>query len=173
MNNLRKDYNLCKSELTKMKNDQSSKRVTRSMAKKINEESEVEDPRKALFAAIKARAPKEDSPPADPRQALFAAIKSRKQDVPQDNEVTDSNTDYSPGVKRLQGFLNHSKAVLSLADSDQDTAIRACKVKMLPAGCKSNYSYILLISSFCNLNRALPSTVEREEASEPQLHFCK
>jgi hypothetical protein len=130
MNSLRKDYNLCKTELTKMKNDQSSKRVTRSMATKITDDSEVEDPRKALFAAIKARAPKEASaPPTDPRQALFAAIKSRKQDTSVANDETnDSNTEYSPGVQRLQDFINHSKAILSLAESDQDAAIRACKV---------------------------------------------
>ena len=132
MNSLRKDYNLCKAELTKMKSDQSSKRVTRSMAKKINDESEVEDPRKALFAAIKARAPKEEPPSADPRQALFAAIKNRKQDAQEDNaEANDSNTEYTPGVKRLQNFINHSKTVLSLADGDQDAAIRACKVRVI------------------------------------------
>ena len=82
MNTLRKEYKLCKAELTKMKSDQSSKRVTRSMAKKINNESEVPDPRKALFAAIQARGAKEEAPKspevADPRQALFAAIKNRQ-----------------------------------------------------------------------------------------------
>ena len=131
MNSLRKDYNLCKSELSKMKNDQSSKRVTRSMAKKIDDEGEVEDPRKALFAAIKARAPKEEkAPPADPRQALFAAIKNRKQDTSEGSDETDTcKTEYTPGVQRLQDFLNHSKTVLSLAESDQDAAIRACKVR--------------------------------------------
>ena len=109
MNSLRKDYNLCKTELTKMKNDQSSKRVTRSMAKKINNESEAEDPRKALFAAITARATKKEEPAADPRQALFAAIKSRKQESAEDNNesIDTADTEYTPGVKRLQDFLSY------------------------------------------------------------------
>ena len=143
MNSLRKDYNLCKSELTKMKNDQSSKRVTRSMAKKINDESEVEDPRKALFAAIKARVPKEteEGTSVDPRQVLFAAIKNRKQETSEGNNETDaSNTDYTPGVQRLQDFLNHSKTVLSLADSDQDAAIRACKARRILFFCFNNFT---------------------------------
>ena len=130
MNSLRKDYNLCKTELTKMKNDQSSKRVTRSMAKKINNESKAEDPRKALFAAITARASKKEEPAADPRQALFAAIKSRKQEQAEDTDESNdtADTEYTPGVKRLQDFLHQSKTVISLADSDQDAAIRACTV---------------------------------------------
>jgi hypothetical protein len=119
MKTLHNDYNLCKTELTKMKNDQSSKRVTRSMAKKIDKESEVEDPRNE-------EAPK----PMDPRQALFAAIKNRKnQDENDDDGSPPSNVEYSKGVQRLQEFLNHSKTVLSLADRDKDAAVRACKVR--------------------------------------------
>ena len=128
-----------------MKNDQSSKRVTRSMAKKIEKESEVEDPRKALFAAIKARATKEseDVSQVDPRQALFAAIKSRKQSDELDDSNDVDNTEYSRGVERLQDFLNHSKAVLSLADRDQDEAIRACKVWFCPC----LFTFIFYLSS--------------------------
>lgn len=173
MNILHKNYDLCKSELTKMKNDQSSKRVTRSMARKIHEESEVEDPRKALFAAIKARAPKEDSPSADPRQALFAVIKSRKQDVSEDTGENDSKTEYSPGVKRLQDFLNHSKTALSLADSDQDASIRACKVRLSIAQQFTSFLHTSYTSLVLVTNRALRCTVGREEASEPQLRYCK
>lgn len=131
MNSLRKDCNLCKTELTKLKNDQSSKRVTRSMPRKINNESEVDDPRRALFAAIKSRVPKEEASPPDPRQALFAAIKSRKENASGDLDGTNEpNIEYTPGVQRLQDFLSHSKTVLSLADADQDAAIRACKVRI-------------------------------------------
>ncbi len=99
------------------------------MTNKVDEESEVEDPRKALFAAIKSRVPKEETPPPDPCQALFAAIKSRKENAPGDSiDTSGSNKDYTPGVQRLQDFLNHSKTVLSLANADQDAAVRACKV---------------------------------------------
>ena len=119
-----------------MKSDQSSKRVTRSMAKKINNESEVADPRKALFAAIQARGAKEEAPKspevADPRQALFAAIKNRqkKESSAEDDEGSSpSDVEYTPGVHRLQEFVNKSAAVLSLAAQDQDAAIRACKVR--------------------------------------------
>ena len=136
MTTLRKDYQLCKTELTKMKNDQSSKRVTRSMAKKIKDQCEVEDPRKALFAAIKSRGAQErdDSTKSeentDPRQALFAAIKSRnKQEVSNEESISSpSNVEYSRGVRRLEDFLDHARTVLSLAEQDQDAAIRACKV---------------------------------------------
>ena len=136
MATLRKNYQLCKTELTKMKSDQSSKRVTRSMAKKIEDESEPEDPRKAMFAAIKARNSQENDEPKkspvtdDPRQALFAAIQNIKKKESSDDEEGDasSNVELSRGVHKLQKFLNHSKTVLSLAEQDLDAAIRACKV---------------------------------------------
>ena len=115
MNSLRKDNNLCKSELSQMKNDQSSNRVTSTMVKKINDESKVEDPRKALFAAIKARAEEKAAP--------------GKRDTSEGSDETDTcKADYTLGVQRLQDFLNHSKTVLSLAESDQDAAVEACKV---------------------------------------------
>ena len=105
-----------------MKRDQSSKRVTRSMSKKIKDESDVGDPRKALFAAIQT---------SDPRQALFAAIKNKKKDESTDKDCTtqeSSNVKYTPGVHRLSKFLIQSKSMLSRAEKDQDAAIRACKV---------------------------------------------
>jgi len=138
MEAFRKDYKLCKTELTSMKRDQSSKRVTRSMTKKIKEESssgEVNDPRNAMFAAIKAQGvSKEKSDPSkpaessDPMQALFGAIKSRNKS----STTTDTSGDsppvkYSPGVLRLEEFLTHSKTILSFAEQDQDAATRACK----------------------------------------------
>lgn len=102
-----------------MKRDQSSKRVTRSMSKKIKDESDVGDPRKALPET------------SDPRQALFAAIKNKKKDESTDKDCTtqeSSNVKYTPGVHRLSKFLIQSKSMLSRAEKDQDAAIRACKV---------------------------------------------
>ena len=137
MNTLRNDYKLCKTELASMKRDQSSKRVTRSMSKKIKDESDVGDPRKALFAAIQSRgsSAKDDASPtpetSDPRQALFAAIKNKKKDESTDKDCTtqeSSNVKYTPGVHRLSKFLIQSKSMLSRAEKDQDAAIRACKV---------------------------------------------
>ena len=134
MNTLQKNYKLCKTELTSMKRDQSSKRVTRSMSKQIKKEGEAEDPRKALFAALQSRGgakEKEEPPkPADPRQAMFAAIKNQKKGVPEsiDKDSDSSTVKYTPGVHRLQKFLDQSKTTLSLAERDQDAAIRACKV---------------------------------------------
>ena len=109
-----------------MKRDQSSKRVTRSMSKKIKDESDVGDPRKALFAAIQST-----PETSDPRQALFAAIKNKKKDESTDKDCTtqeSSNVKYTPGVHRLSKFLIQSKSMLSRAEKDQDAAIRACKV---------------------------------------------
>lgn len=128
MNNLtllRNDYKLCKSELTSMKRDQSSKRLTRSMSKKIEDEISINDhPRGALFAEIKSRSSKYEDD--DPRNALFAAIKNKQ--IPQSADIDEESPTYTPGVHRLQIFLNESKSTLALAEKDQDAAIRACKV---------------------------------------------
>lgn len=137
MTTLRNNYKLCKTELSNMKRDQSSKRVTRSMSKKIKDESEVDDdPRKALFAAIHSLGSKEENPKstdsADPREALFAAIKNRTKeetsDKDGDNSSPPSDVKHSPVVHRLSKFLTRSKLSLSLGEKDQDAAIRACKV---------------------------------------------
>ena len=141
MSTLRNDYKLCKTEVSSMKRDQSSKRVTRSMSKKIKDDGEVDnDPRKAMFAAIQSRGSQkkdDDSPPqspkssGDPMQALFAAIKNKKnvETSPKEGDSeAPSDVTYSSGVTRLQKFLSHSKTILSLAERDQDKAIRACKV---------------------------------------------
>ena len=140
MTTLRNNYKLCKTELSNMKRDQSSKRVTRSMSKKIKDESEVDDdPRKALFAAIHSlgsKEEKEQSPKstesADPRGALFAAITNQTKEETSadsgDNSSPPSDVKHSPGVHRLSKFLTRSKLSLSLAEKDQDSGIRACKV---------------------------------------------
>jgi SOS response regulatory protein OraA/RecX len=134
VNTLRNDLKLCKNELTSMKRDQSSKRFTRSMSQKMSDENYAEDPKGALFAAIKSRGSEKTNPlPThnDPRQALFAAIKSKKNaDAAEtDEESPSSDVLYSPGVHRLQKFLTHSKSILSIAEKDQDAAVRACKVR--------------------------------------------
>jgi hypothetical protein len=135
MNSLRNNYKLCKSELTTMKRDQSSNGLTRSMSKKVSDK--VDDPRTALFAAIQSRGSKKngESPSSisDPRQALFAAIKNKKSanNTETHGDSPASDVQYSPGVHRLQRFLNDSKSILSLAEKDQDAAIRACKVRKM------------------------------------------
>ncbi|KAL3815366.1 hypothetical protein ACHAXA_000753 [Cyclostephanos tholiformis] len=132
MTSLRNDLKLCKNELTSMKRDQSSKRLTRSISKKMSDKSNVDDPKGALFDAIKSRGSKMNralSTNSDPRQALFAAIKNRKNadSAETDGESPLSDVQYSPGVHRLQKFLTHSKSILSIAEKDQDAAVRACK----------------------------------------------
>ena len=123
-----------------MKRDQSSKRVTRSMSKQIKDDSTgaVVDPRNAMFAAIKSRGGSKgnnDSPkPAgsgDARQSLLGAITNKKKGAMSDTDGDSSpsyDVKHSPGVHRLQEFLTHSETILSLAEQDQDAAIRACKV---------------------------------------------
>ena len=134
VNLLRNDLKLCKNELTSMKRDQTSKRCTRSMSQKMSDENNVDDPTGALFAAIKSRGSKKinNSSPKnnDPRQALFAAIKNNKNAgaAETDEETPSSDVLYSPGIDRLQKFLTHSKSLLSIAEKDQDAAVRACKV---------------------------------------------
>jgi hypothetical protein len=132
MISIRNDYKLCTKELASMKHDQRSKGLTKT-SMKVTKGGEVEDPRKAMFAAILSRGSKEDGAlkqPPDPRQALFAAIKSRQvdKDDGSDDDSSESGAEYTPGVHRLQKFLTHSKLILSIANEDLDAAIRACKV---------------------------------------------
>jgi hypothetical protein len=95
------------------------------MSKKIEDEISINDhPRGALFAEIKSRSSKNEDD--DPRNALFAAIKNKQ--IPQSADIDEESPSYTPGVHRLQIFLNESKSTLALAEKDQDAAIRACKV---------------------------------------------
>lgn len=132
MISLRNDYKLCTKELSSMRRDQRPKRLTKSSTK-VAAGGEVNDPRKALFAAILSRGLKEDDTinhPPDTRKALFAAITKRKvdNDEESDDDSQETGVQYSSGVQRLQKFLIHSKSILSIADDDLDSAIRACKV---------------------------------------------
>ncbi len=131
MISLRNDYKLCTKELSSMKRDQRSKGLTKTST--IAKGNDVEDPRKALFAAISSRGSKDDdtleqSP--GPRKALFTAITKKKvdNDEEMDDDTSVPGVAYTPGVHRLQRFLIHSKTILSIADEDLDSAIRACKV---------------------------------------------
>lgn len=129
---LRNDFKLCTNELSKMKRDQRLKVLPKKSTKVANG-SEADDPRKALFSAILSRGSKEDDKvkqPPDPRKALFAAISKRKADSNEesDDDTADTGVEYTPGVHRLQKFLIHSKSILSIANDDLDSAIRACKV---------------------------------------------
>ncbi|KAL3785154.1 hypothetical protein ACHAW5_000186 [Stephanodiscus triporus] len=156
MNSLRNNYELCKSELITMKRDQSSNSHTRSMSKKVSDK--VDDPRTALFAAIQSRGSKKNgespSSSSDPRQALLAAIKNKKSaDTTETHgESPASDVQYSPGVHRLQRFLNDSKSTLALVEKDQDAAIRACKALALycgeEGGERSTPSLLQVLSNF-------------------------
>ena len=132
MMSIRNDYKLCTKELASMKRDQRSKGSTKT-SMQVTKGGEVEDQRKAMFAAILSRGSKEDGAlkqPPDPRQALFAAIKSRNVDIDagSEDDTPESGAEYTPGIHRLQKFLIHSKSILYIANEDLDAAIRACKV---------------------------------------------
>ncbi|EJK47036.1 hypothetical protein THAOC_34273 [Thalassiosira oceanica] len=148
LNTLRNDYKLCKAELSSLKRDQSSKKKSASsLPKKAKDQGEAgPDPRKALFAAIKSRGSQADAKPKappDPRQALFAAIKSKKDNTNAQEESIESNITYTPGVGKLQSFVDHSKSVLSFTEQDQDAAVRACKVSSPLCGNKvSIFSFL-------------------------------
>lgn len=128
---LRDDFKLCTNELSKMKRDQRLQVLPKTSTKAANG-SERDDPRKALFSAILSRSEEGDKLklPPDPRKALFAAITKRKadNDDESDDDTADPGVEYTPGVHRLQKFLIHSKSILSIANDDLDSAIRACKV---------------------------------------------
>ena len=129
VNTLRKNYQLCKTELNSMKKDQAPKPAKGTQKK---DEDEAVDPRKALFAAIQSRGTDGDESsskpaPVDPRQALFAAIKNKGAET-SNTSPPSSNVKYSRGVKRLESFIWKAEASLSLTERDQGAAIRACKV---------------------------------------------
>lgn len=134
LNTLRKSYQLCQKELNCMKEDQVSK-PSKSSPKGRNE-GKAADPRNALFAAIKALGTSDDDDSSKltasigPRQALFAAIKNKGVESSHiSSEAAVSNVKYSRGVQRLETFLCQSERVLSLAERDQNAAVRACKVR--------------------------------------------
>ena len=125
VNTLRKNYQLCKTELNSMKKDQAPKPAKDAQKK---DEGEAVDPRKALFAAIQNRGTNGDESsskpaPVDPRKALFVfGAEASNASIPS------SNVKYSRGVKRLESFIWKAEASLSLTERDQGAAIRACKV---------------------------------------------
>ena len=125
VNTLRKNYQLCKTELNSMKKDQAPKPAKDAQKK---DEGEAVDPRKALFAAIQNRGTNGDESsskpaPVDPRKALFVfGAEASNASIPS------SNVKYSRGVKRLESFIWKAEASLSLTERDQGTAIEACKV---------------------------------------------
>ena len=173
-NSLRNGYKLCKSELTSMKHDQSSKRLTRSTSKKIADENRVDNPRTALFAAIQSQGSKKNAPSSnDPRQALFAAIKNKNnaETAETDEDSPASDVQYSPGVNRLQKFLNYSKSILSLAEKDQDVAVRACKVRKMTVKSLQSPSIILINVTFASQLQGLAVYCGEEggERSTPAL----
>ena len=157
-----------------MKQDQYSKRLTRSTTKKIADENKVNDPRTALFAAIQSQGSKKNAPSSnDPRQALFAAIKNKNnaETAETDEDSPASDVQYSPGVNRLQKFLNYSKSILSLAEKDQDVAVRACKVRKMTVKSLQSPSIILINVTFASQLQGLAVYCGEEggERSTPAL----
>eukprot|EP00984_Skeletonema_dohrnii_P032541 scaffold26886_cov96-Skeletonema_dohrnii-CCMP3373.AAC.1 len=175
VNTLRKNYQLCKTELSSMKKDQAPK-PAKGIPKKMNE-GEAADPRKALFAAIQRRGANDDDnsakpPPADPRQALFAAIKNKGADA-STTTAPGSNIKYSRGVKRLESFIWKAEASLSLTERDQGAALRACKglaVYCGEEGGERSASLLLqILSAFVSsLKAAVEKYDKRSELSKRQ-----
>lgn len=183
MISLRDVYKLCTKELSSMKRDQRSKGLT-TTSTKISKENEVEDPRKALFAAISSRSSKEDDKmkqPPDQRKALFAAIIKKKMDNKEsDDDTSDAGVAFTPGVHRLQRFLIHSKSILSSADAKLDLAVEACKVGWAVVTCCANHNIGYATThihtsyfSFPDNYRVSQHTAERRAVSELRRHCCR
>eukprot|EP00986_Skeletonema_menzelii_P006793 scaffold2578_cov136-Skeletonema_menzelii.AAC.9 len=168
---LRKNYQLCKTELNRMKEDQAPK-PAKGIQKK--NEDEAVDPRKALFAAIQNRGASGDEssskpPNVDPRQALFAAIKNKGADA-SNTSAPSSNVKYSRGVKRLESFIWKAESSLSATERDQGAAIRACKGLAVycgeEGGERAATSLLQILSAFASsLKAAVEKYDKRAEIS--------
>ena len=127
---LRVGLNKSKAELTKMKTEQSDKRVTRSMANNFAGVSGGDDPRKSLLSAIKGNRPpdnsKKNEEPAtgNPRNMLLAAIKSKGGEGNKDKQLPQKS---SPGVVRLEKFIVESNKNLTDLEKRKDDTVRVCK----------------------------------------------
>ena len=161
---LRMGLNKCRTELTEMKKNQSTKPVTRSQACKFAETPSKPplDPRAGLFAAIKARGTEDDEdasekPPVDPRAAMLAAIKSRgggdDGKAKPNDESNEPKQDFSPGVLRLESFLADATSELEALDKRKTSAVQACKDLSLYFGEggseKSAAPLLSVLSTFC------------------------
>ena len=75
---------------------------------------------------------------------MLGAITNKKKGAMLDTDgdsSPSSDVKHSHGVHRLQEFLTHSK-ILSLAEQDQDAAIRACKV------CQEGFTFSIIVMIF-------------------------
>ena len=76
---------------------------------------------------------------------MLGAITNKKKGAMSDTDgdsSPSSDVKHSPGVHRLQEFLTHSETILSLAEQDQDAAIRACKV------CQEAFTFSIIVMIF-------------------------
>ena len=178
---LRMGLNKCRTELTEMKKDQSTKPVTRSQARKFDEAPSKPplDPRAGLFAAIKARGTQDEEVseklPADPRAAMLAAIKSRGSEddgkAKANNASQEPKQDFSPGVLRLESFLADATSELEALDKTKASAVQACKNLSLYFGEggseKSAAPLLSVLSSFCkSIDDALKGYERRKVLEE-------
>lgn len=178
---MRMGLNKCRAELTEMKKDHSTKPVTRSQARKFAETPSKPslDPRAAMFAAIKARGTEEEEEaekPADPRAAMFAAIKARGGKADGDSENSDKSKeeekqDFSPGVRRLETFLENATSELEALDKTKTSAVQACKDLSLYFGEgsseKSAAPLLSVLFTFCkSIDVAVKAHEKRKIAEE-------
>ena len=134
---MRKSLKDCRTELIKIKNDQSDKRVTRSMSKKFGKLStSVEsgsDPRDALFNAIHSLKRDEEENDNDPRNNLLASIKNRclenVSESDQGDKQRSKTSDFTPGVIRLQKFIENANSTMILLEKELKETVQSCKVR--------------------------------------------
>jgi hypothetical protein len=111
----------CKTELVNMKNEQSDKRVTRSM--------------KSQFGTTEKSSSTTSLANSNPRSAMLSAIASRQTEdvvlVTKDMESSLGNRSqsFSPGVVRLETFLKEASIKLTKLESERDCAIESCQVR--------------------------------------------
>ena len=137
---MRKSVKDCRTELMKVKNDQSDKRVTRSMSKKFgnlsNKATSAEsgiEPRNALFNAIHSLKRDEEENDNDPRKNLLSSIKNRclenASESDQNNKQISKTSDFTPGVLRLQKFIEDANSTMILLENEIKETVESCKVR--------------------------------------------
>ena len=124
---LQKELKECKTELTKMKNDQARRPVTRSMANP--EQSPEVDPRKALMALIANRNNSDKvNKNTSIQNPLFGAINKTKEGNNQSKAISLDLKKLSPGLIRLDKFINDTNIDIKRLGQIKQSAIQACKV---------------------------------------------
>lgn len=124
---MHQDLKACETELKNMKQDQSEKKMNKSSesssASATNTKSDEGCDSSIEKKCIERTAC--NAAPTNPMEALLSAIKNRNGASKEKKPSIAANVEFSPGVNRLQMFLQGAKKEMSQLDSVRDQALNA------------------------------------------------